>query len=39
MPILCQLEKTYLQLKAGKTDLITEQFEALQETLSDESDD
>ena len=37
--ILCQLEKTYLQLKAGKTDLITEQFEALQETLPDESDD
>lgn len=36
--ILCQLEKTYLQLKAGKTDLITEQFEALQETLSDEGD-
>ena len=37
--ILCQLEKTYLQLKAGKTDLITEQFEALQEALPDESDD
>ena len=32
--ILCQLEKTYLQLKAGKTDLITEQFEALQETYA-----
>ena len=37
-PILCQLEKTYLQLKTGETDLITEQFEALQETLPDESD-
>lgn len=37
--ILCQLEKTYLQLKAGKTDLITEQFEALEEIVSDESDD
>ena len=36
--ILCQLEKTYLQLKAGKTDLITEQFEALQEALPDEGD-
>ncbi|MXY28768.1 biotin--[acetyl-CoA-carboxylase] ligase [Candidatus Poribacteria bacterium] len=36
--ILCQLEKTYLQLKAGETDLITQQFEALQETVPDESD-
>ncbi|RKU36542.1 biotin--[acetyl-CoA-carboxylase] ligase [Candidatus Poribacteria bacterium] len=35
--ILCQLEKIYLQLKAGKTDLITQQFEALQETVPDES--
>ena len=37
--ILCQLEKTYLQLKAGETDLIADQFEALQETLPDGSDD
>ena len=29
--ILCQLEKRYLQLKAGKTDLIMNQFEALRE--------
>ena len=36
--ILCQLEKIYLQLKVGKTDFITEQFEALQETLPDGSD-
>lgn len=36
--ILCQLEKIYLQLKAGETDLIINQFEALQETLPDESD-
>ena len=36
--ILCQLEKTYLQLKAGETGLITQQFEALQETTADESD-
>lgn len=35
--ILCQLEKNYLQLKAGETDLITQQFEALQETVPDES--
>lgn len=35
--ILCQLEKIYLQLKAGETDLIMQQFEALQETVSDES--
>ena len=36
--ILCQLEKTYLHLKAGDTDSITQQFEALQETTPDESD-
>ena len=35
--ILCRLEKTYLQLKAGETDLITQQFEALRETKPDES--
>ena len=35
--ILCQLEKTYMQLKADETDLITQQFEALQETTPDES--
>ena len=29
--ILCQLEETYLQLKAGETDLIMNQFEALRE--------
>ena len=29
--ILCQLEKRYLQLKAGETDLIMDQFEALRE--------
>ena len=29
--ILCQLEDTYLQLKAGETDLIMNQFEALRE--------
>ena len=29
--ILCQLEETYLQLKAGETALIMEQFEALRE--------
>lgn len=29
--ILCQLENTYLQLKAGETDLITNQFEELRE--------
>lgn len=36
--ILCQLEKIYLQLKAGKTDLITDQFETLEEIVPDESD-
>ena len=36
--ILCQLEKTYLQLKAGETDFIIQQFKALQETVPDESD-
>ena len=36
--VLCQLEKIYLQLKAGETDLITQQFEALQEKTPDESD-
>lgn len=35
--ILGQLEKTYLQLKAGKTELIMQQFEVLQETTPDES--
>ena len=35
--ILCQLEKVYLQLKAGKIDLIMQQFEALQETVPNES--
>ena len=29
--ILCQLEKNYLQLKAGETDLIMNQFEVLRE--------
>ena len=29
--ILCQLENTYLQLKAGETDLIMKQFEELRE--------
>lgn len=29
--ILCQLEKNYLQLKAGETDLIMSQFEVLRE--------
>jgi BirA family biotin operon repressor/biotin-[acetyl-CoA-carboxylase] ligase len=33
--ILCQLEKTYLQLKAGETDLIMRQFEVLREDESD----
>ena len=36
--ILCHLEKTYLQLKADKTDLIMQQFEALQEIAPHESD-
>ena len=31
--ILCQLENTYLQLKAGETDLITNQFEELREIV------
>ena len=35
--ILCQLEETYLQLKAGEMDLIMHQFEVLQETTSHES--
>ena len=33
--ILCQLEKIYLQLKAGETDLIMRQFEVLREDESD----
>ena len=33
--ILCQLEKIYLQLKAGETDLIMGQFEVLREDESD----
>ena len=37
--ILYQLEKIYLQLKAGETDSIMRQFEALQETVPHESDD
>ena len=36
--ILYQLEKTYLQLKAGEIDLIMRQVEALQESTSHESD-
>ena len=32
--ILCQLENIYLQLKAGETDLIMKQFEALREDES-----
>ena len=32
--ILCQLEDTYLQLKAGETDLIMNQFEELREDES-----
>ena len=36
--ILCQLEKTYLQLKAGETDSIIRQFEMLQEIAPHESD-
>lgn len=32
--ILCHLEKRYLQLKAGETDLIMKQFEVLQEDES-----
>ena len=32
--ILCQLEKNYLQLKAGETDLIMNQFEVLREDES-----
>ena len=32
--ILCQLEKNYLQLKAGETDLIMNQFEVLRENES-----
>ena len=35
--ILRQLEKIYLQLKTGETDLIINQFEVLQETLPNES--
>ena len=35
--VLYQLEETYLQLKAGETDLIMCQVEALQERTSDES--
>ena len=35
--VLYQLEKTYLQLKAGKTDSIMHQVEALQETAPHES--
>ena len=37
--ILCQLEKTYLQLKMGETDLITQQFESLQEIGPHANDD
>ena len=33
--ILCQLEDTYLQLKAGETDLIMNEFKELQEDESD----
>ena len=36
--VLCQLEKTYQQLKTGEIDLIMRQFEALQERTSDEGD-
>lgn len=36
--ILSQLEKTYLQLKAGETDSIMRQFEALRENTPHESD-
>ena len=36
--ILYQLEELYLQLKAGETDLIMRQFEALQEITPHESD-
>ena len=36
--ILYELEETYLQLKAGETDLIMRQVEALQESTSHESD-
>ena len=36
--ILCQLEKTYQQLKTGETDLIMRQFEALQERTPHEGD-
>ena len=36
--ILRQLEKIYLQLKVGETDLIMRQFEALQESVPHESD-
>ena len=36
--ILCHLEKIYLQLKAGETDLIMQQFEKLQENTPHESD-
>lgn len=36
--ILCQLEKTYQQLKTGETDLIMQQFEALQERTLHEGD-
>ncbi len=36
--ILCQLEKTYQQLKTGETDLIIRQFEALQERTPHEGD-
>ena len=32
--ILCQLEKSYLQLKAGETDLIMNQFEVIREDES-----
>ena len=35
--ILYQLEEIYLQLKAGETDLIMQQFEVLQETTSHEN--
>ncbi len=36
--ILCQLEKTYQQLKTGEIDLIMQQFEALQERTPHEGD-
>ena len=36
--ILCQLEKTYQQLKTGEIDLIMRQFEALQERTPHEGD-